>query len=118
MSDVNTRGLVVGSGAIYALAIEFSLCRLLVLIAIPFTLGAQGNNQAGTGDTEDKRILGIFTNNRTTEESMNRTKLTPSSPWLKCRFFTRREGGTAPTRNPRSLLPDLSKCSHLLDDRS
>src|SRR5882724_10893187 len=46
-------------------------------IAIPLTLGAQGNNQAGTGDTEDKRILGIFTNHRTTDESMNRAKLTP-----------------------------------------
>src|SRR5260370_28157433 len=77
MSDVNRRGLLGGRGAIYASAIEFSLCMLAALIAIPLTLGAQGNNQAGTGDTEHKRILGIFTNHRTTDESMNRTKLTP-----------------------------------------
>ena len=42
--------------------IGFSFCRLTILVAIPLTLGAQGNNQPGT---EDKRILGIFTNHRT-----------------------------------------------------
>jgi hypothetical protein len=57
--------------------IEFSLCRFAVLIAIPLTLGAQGNNQPGTKGTEDKRILGIFTNHRTAEESDSRSKLTP-----------------------------------------
>ena len=57
--------------------IELSLCRLAVLIAIPLTLGAQGNNQAGTEDTEDKRILWIFTNHRTTDDSTTLSKLTP-----------------------------------------
>jgi hypothetical protein len=51
-----------------------SLCRFSVLIAIPLTLGAQASNQPGT---EDKRILGIFTNHRTAEESANLPKLTP-----------------------------------------
>ena len=54
--------------------IEFSLCRLTVLIAIPLTLVAQGNNQPGT---EDKRILGIFTNHRTAEESAALQPLKP-----------------------------------------
>src|SRR5215472_4837118 len=49
-----------------------SLCWLTVLI--PFTLVAQGNNQAGP---EDKRILGIFTNHRTAEESAALPRLTP-----------------------------------------
>jgi hypothetical protein len=53
--------------------IGFSLCRLTVLIAIPLTLGAQGN-QPGT---EDKRILWVFTNHRTIEESASLPKLTP-----------------------------------------
>lgn len=51
-----------------------SLCRLAVLIAIPLSLRAQGNNQP---KTEDKRILWIFTNHRTAEESANLPKLTP-----------------------------------------
>ena len=51
-----------------------SLCRFSVLIAIPLTLGAQASNQPVT---EDKRILGIFTNHRTAEESANLPKLTP-----------------------------------------
>jgi hypothetical protein len=51
-----------------------TLCRLTVLIAIPLTLGAQGNNKP---KTEDKRILWIFTNHRTAEESANVQKLTP-----------------------------------------
>jgi hypothetical protein len=54
--------------------IEFSLYRLTVLVAIPLTLGAQGNNQPGS---EDKRILGIFTNHRTAEESAALPPLTP-----------------------------------------
>jgi hypothetical protein len=54
--------------------IGFSLCRLTILVAIPLTLGAQGNNQPGT---EDKRILGIFTNHRTNEESAALPPLTP-----------------------------------------
>jgi len=54
--------------------IGFSSCWLTVLIAIPLTLGAQGNNQPGT---EDKRILWIFTNHRTTEESASLPPLTP-----------------------------------------
>jgi hypothetical protein len=51
-----------------------SLCRFSVLIAIPLTLGAQASNQSAA---EDKRILGIFTNHRTAEESANLPKLTP-----------------------------------------
>jgi hypothetical protein len=54
--------------------IGFSLCRLTILVAIPLTLGAQGNNQPRT---EDKRILGIFTNHRTNEESAALPPLTP-----------------------------------------
>ena len=52
----------------------FSLCRLTVLVAIPLTLVAQGNNQT---KPEDKRILGIFTNHRTAEESAALPPLTP-----------------------------------------
>jgi hypothetical protein len=54
--------------------IGVSSCRLAVLFAIPLTLGAQGNNQSGT---EDKRILWIFTNHRTIEESEAAGPLTP-----------------------------------------
>ena len=54
--------------------IAFSLYLFSVLIAIPLTLGAQASNQPAT---EDKRILGIFTNHRTAEESANLPKLTP-----------------------------------------
>ena len=49
-------------------------CRLAVLSVIPLTLGAQGNTKP---PTEDKRILGIFTNHRTAEESDAISKLTP-----------------------------------------
>lgn len=54
------------------LMIGFS-SRLIILVAIPLILRAQGNNQPGT---EDKRILGIFTNHRTAEESDPHTPLT------------------------------------------
>ena len=54
--------------------IGFSWCRLTVLIAIPLALSAQGNNQPGT---EDKRILGVFTNHRTAEESAALQPLKP-----------------------------------------
>jgi hypothetical protein len=54
--------------------IGFSWCRLTVLTAIPLILSAQGNNQPGA---EDKRILGIFTNHRTAEESATLPPLTP-----------------------------------------
>jgi hypothetical protein len=54
--------------------IGFSLCRLAVLLGLPLTLGAQGNNQP---KTEDKRILWIFTNHRTAEASANLPRLTP-----------------------------------------
>ena len=54
--------------------IGFSLYRLTVLAAIPLTLGAQANNPPGP---EDKRILGIFTNHRTAEESAALSPLTP-----------------------------------------
>jgi hypothetical protein len=54
--------------------IRFSLCRLTVLLAIPLSVSAQGNNKPGT---EDKRILGIFTNHRTAEEATAPTRITP-----------------------------------------
>ena len=54
--------------------IRFSLCRLAVSIAIPLTLGAQGNNKP---KSEDKRILWLFTNHRTAEESATVVTLTP-----------------------------------------
>ena len=54
--------------------IRFSFYRITVLIAIPLTLSAQGNNKSGT---EDKRILGIFTNHRTAEESAALPRITP-----------------------------------------
>lgn len=53
--------------------IRFSLYGLGILLAVPFTVGAQGNSQP---KTEDKRILWIFTNHRTAEESANLQKLT------------------------------------------
>ena len=52
----------------------FSLCRLTIVVATPLTLVAQGNNQT---KPEDKRILGIFTNHRTAEESAALPPLTP-----------------------------------------
>src|SRR5260370_11618081 len=64
-----TRGRKQGDG--YMLDVSR---RLAVLIAIPLALGAQGNNKP---KTEDKRILWIFTNHRTAEESANLAKLTP-----------------------------------------
>jgi hypothetical protein len=54
--------------------IGFSLCRLTVLIGIPLTLSAQATNQPRT---EDQRILGIFTNHRTAEESAALPPLKP-----------------------------------------
>jgi hypothetical protein len=70
----------------------FSLCRLTVLVALPLTLGAQVKNQPALGAqgkmkpvAEDKRILGIFTNHRTADESAALTPLTPRGklaiPW-------------------------------------
>jgi hypothetical protein len=54
--------------------IRCSLCRLAVLTAVAVTLGAQQNTKPGT---EDKRILWIFTNHRTTDDSAALPKLTP-----------------------------------------
>jgi hypothetical protein len=54
--------------------IRYSLCRLAVLTAVALTLGAQEKTQPGT---EDKRILWIFTNHRTTDDSATLAKLTP-----------------------------------------
>jgi hypothetical protein len=68
MSDVSTR-LSAGSSLL--------LCWLTVLIAIPHTLAAQATNKPKTPKAEDKRILWIFTNHRTAEESANVQKLTP-----------------------------------------
>jgi hypothetical protein len=47
--------------------------RLALLFAIAFTLGAQEDSQSAT---EDKRILGIFTNHRTTDDSPDAANLT------------------------------------------
>ena len=54
--------------------IGFSLSRFTLLLAIPLSLGAQANNPPAA---EDKRILGIFTNHRTAEESANIVSLKP-----------------------------------------
>jgi hypothetical protein len=54
--------------------IRCALCRLALLTAVAVTLGAQENAQPGT---EDKRILWIFTNHRTTDDSATLAKLTP-----------------------------------------
>jgi hypothetical protein len=54
--------------------IGISLYRLTVLVLTCITLSAQGSNPPGP---EDKRILGIFTNHRTAEESAALTPLTP-----------------------------------------
>src|SRR5579862_8806751 len=51
----------------------FSLCRLAALFATALTLGAQDNPQSRT---EDKRILWIFTNHRTAEDSSTLPNLT------------------------------------------
>lgn len=53
--------------------IPFSLCRLAMLAAIAVTLGAQDSPTQGS---EDKRILWIFTNHRTTDDSENQQELT------------------------------------------
>ena len=49
-----------------------SLCRIALLIAAAFPLGAQDNPQP---QEEDKRILWIFTNHRTTDESEDLSRL-------------------------------------------
>jgi hypothetical protein len=56
-----------------------SLYRLAVLTAVALSLAAQENTQPGTEDkrTEDKRILWIFTNHRTTDDSAVLPQLTP-----------------------------------------
>jgi hypothetical protein len=54
--------------------IGFSLCRLAVIVAVPLTLCAQATKQS---PTQDKRILGIFTNHRTADESAALKPLTP-----------------------------------------
>jgi hypothetical protein len=55
--------------------IRLSVCWVTMLTAAAVNLSAQENTQAGT---EDKRILWIFTNHRTTDDSEQATKLTPS----------------------------------------
>ena len=69
-------------------AIWLSLCRLAALIAIPLILSGQANTQSGT---RDKRILWIFTNHRTTDDSASVTKLTPGG-----KFAIAREDATDP----------------------
>ena len=54
--------------------IQCSWCRLAALIACALTLSAQESTQSGG---EDKRILWIFTNHRTTDDSADLAKLTP-----------------------------------------
>jgi hypothetical protein len=53
----------------------FSLWRLAALFAAALTLGAQDNTQSRT---EDKRILWIFTNHRTADDSATLPNLTTS----------------------------------------
>src|SRR5215469_1471966 len=50
--------------------LRFSLCGLSMLIAASGTLGAQESPKAGA---EDKRILWIFTNHRTTDDEADLT---------------------------------------------
>ena len=52
----------------------FSVCRLTVLFAVALTLWAQDDTQS---TKEDKRILWIFTNHRTTDDSETLSSLTP-----------------------------------------
>jgi hypothetical protein len=52
----------------------FAIYRLTVLFAISLTLWAQDSTQSVT---EDKRILWIFTNHRTTDDSQTLPNLTP-----------------------------------------
>ena len=54
--------------------IRLSLCGLTMLIAAACTLSAQESPRAGA---EDKRILWIFTNHRTTDDGADLPKLTP-----------------------------------------
>ena len=68
--------------------IWLSLCRLAALTAIPLILSGQANTQSGT---RDKRILWIFTNHRTTDDSASVTKLTPGG-----KFAIAREDATDP----------------------
>jgi hypothetical protein len=55
--------------------IRLSLCWVAMLSGAALHLSAQDNTQAGT---EDKRILWIFTNHRTTDDSEQAANLTPS----------------------------------------
>src|SRR6516225_10227522 len=54
--------------------IRRSLCALAMLIAAACALSAQERSQSGD---EDKRILWIFTNHRTTDDEADLAKLTP-----------------------------------------
>jgi len=54
--------------------IRLSLCWLAILSTAALNVRAQENNQPAT---EDKRILWIFTNHRTTDDSEELSKLTP-----------------------------------------
>jgi hypothetical protein len=54
--------------------IRLSLCRLAMLMAAACVLSAQESPKAGE---EDKRILWIFTNHRTTDDAADLTPLTP-----------------------------------------
>ena len=54
--------------------IRLSLCWLAIVSAAALNVRAQGNTQPAT---EDKRILGIFTNHRTIDYSEELSKLTP-----------------------------------------
>jgi hypothetical protein len=54
--------------------IRLSLCWLAILSTAALNVRAQENNQPAT---EDKRILWIFTNHRTTDDSEKLSKLTP-----------------------------------------
>jgi hypothetical protein len=54
--------------------IRYSLCRLAALTSVALTVSAQENTKPGS---EDKRILWIFTNHRTTDDSAVLPKLTP-----------------------------------------
>lgn len=57
--------------------IRFTLCRLAITV-IPLTICAQETTQPETAKPEeDKRILWIFTNHRTTDESETLGTLTP-----------------------------------------
>jgi hypothetical protein len=53
---------------------RFSLCSFVLLTAAARNIDAQENAQP---ETEDKRILWIFTNHRTTDDSAELSTLTP-----------------------------------------